>query len=67
LLGVPRVGRNDTFFALGGDSLLATRLLNAVRLRFGRDVSLRQFLAAPSVRELCLLLGEDEAYEEGVL
>ncbi|MDG4782323.1 amino acid adenylation domain-containing protein [Micromonospora sp. WMMD961] len=31
LLGVPEVGRGDSFFALGGDSLLATRLL--VRLR----------------------------------
>ncbi|MEV4224416.1 amino acid adenylation domain-containing protein [Nonomuraea sp. NPDC049725] len=31
LLGVPRVGRNDDFFALGGESILALQLVNKAR------------------------------------
>ena len=48
VLGVPEVGAQDDFFALGGDSLLATRLL----ARLGRDVPLRWLFESPTPREL---------------
>jgi aryl carrier-like protein len=73
LLEVPRVGRDDNFFALGGDSLLATRLVAAVRARLGAGVTLRQLLAAPVLHELAThiqqqAVGQDaDAVEEGVL
>ncbi|WP_413767736.1 amino acid adenylation domain-containing protein [Rhodococcus pyridinivorans] len=41
LLGVPQVGPDDDFFALGGNSLLATRLSAALRVRTGRNPSIR--------------------------
>ncbi|MBG0832646.1 amino acid adenylation domain-containing protein [Planomonospora sp. ID67723] len=52
VLGGVRVGAFDDFFALGGHSLLAARA--AVRLRgaLGREVSVRDLLAAPSVAAL---------------
>ncbi|GAA3348206.1 non-ribosomal peptide synthetase [Amorphoplanes nipponensis] len=50
-LGRP-VHRRDTFFDLGGDSLTATRVLEAVRKQFGVVVSLQQLFAAPTVEEL---------------
>ena len=41
LLGVPDVGPDDDFFALGGNSLLATRFSSALRARAGRNPSIR--------------------------
>ncbi|MBE1485552.1 non-ribosomal peptide synthetase [Plantactinospora soyae] len=52
LLGLPRVGRDDDFGLLGGDSLRTARLLDRVRIRFGVEVSLRAFMADPTVAGL---------------
>ncbi|MEO3855325.1 amino acid adenylation domain-containing protein [Acrocarpospora sp. B8E8] len=49
VLGVPRVGAFDDFFALGGHSLLAARAAIQLRARLGREVSVRDLLAAPTV------------------
>jgi amino acid adenylation domain-containing protein len=46
------VTRRDTFFDLGGDSLTATRVLEAVRKRFGVVVPLQQLFSAPTVVDL---------------
>jgi hypothetical protein len=42
-LGVPRVGRNDGFFELGGDSLTAGRLVGRLGRLLGVDLPLRVF------------------------
>nr|WP_269440702.1 phosphopantetheine-binding protein [Micromonospora tarapacensis] len=52
VLGCDRIGRNQSFFALGGDSLLATRLVETLRLRHGTELSLRQLFLAPTVAQL---------------
>jgi acyl carrier protein len=70
-LDVPSVGRNDSFFTLGGDSLQATRLMERVRRQFGVEVPLRQLLAAPSIAALAAMIAQSQEalgeYEEGVL
>ncbi|MFL6196329.1 MAG: non-ribosomal peptide synthase/polyketide synthase [Thermoanaerobaculia bacterium] len=58
LLGVPQVGVKDSFFALGGHSLLGTRLISRVREHFGVDIPLRALFAAPTVEGMAALLGE---------
>ncbi|HEY0640001.1 MAG TPA: amino acid adenylation domain-containing protein, partial [Pseudonocardiaceae bacterium] len=51
-------GRRQSFFALGGDSLAATRLVEAVRRRFAVRLPLRRLYAAPTVAGLAVELGE---------
>ena len=52
VLGLPRVGAGDDFFDLGGDSLLATRLIARLREVLDAEVSLRDLFAAPTPDEL---------------
>ncbi|MEB2286138.1 MAG: hypothetical protein B6D46_07855 [Polyangiaceae bacterium UTPRO1] len=49
LLGVAAIGRDEDFFALGGDSLLAYRLLGMLRAELGVELALEEFLAHPTV------------------
>ncbi|MFG1914953.1 amino acid adenylation domain-containing protein [Micromonospora sp. NPDC048898] len=48
LLGVPEVAPDDDFFDLGGQSLLASRMLGRLRAAFGVDVTARELFAAPT-------------------
>jgi acyl carrier protein len=49
VLGTPRVGRNESFFDLGGDSLLAIRLLGRIRERWSVEFSMTELFDAPTV------------------
>jgi acyl carrier protein len=44
----PRVSEQDDFFHLGGDSLLATRVLSAVAREHGVELTFEDFLLAPT-------------------
>ncbi|WP_304951795.1 condensation domain-containing protein, partial [Xanthomonas sp. LMG 8992] len=52
LLGRERIGRHDQFFALGGNSLLAVRLLSRIEAACGVRLSLAEVFAHPTLREL---------------
>ncbi|MFV0526413.1 MAG: amino acid adenylation domain-containing protein [Acidimicrobiales bacterium] len=54
LLGVDAViGRDDSFFALGGDSLLATRLLVRLQAAGIEGATLGRLFATPELAEMC--------------
>ncbi|HEY0605190.1 MAG TPA: HAD-IIIC family phosphatase, partial [Herpetosiphonaceae bacterium] len=52
VLGLDRVGRHDSFFALGGQSLLGTRLLSRVRGVFGVELSQVALFETPTLSAL---------------
>ncbi|MEB3982900.1 amino acid adenylation domain-containing protein, partial [Mycobacterium sp. 663a-19] len=61
VLGLQRVGVDDSFFELGGDSLSATRVTAAVNKRLGTELAVRTMFYAPSVRSLCEQLGRPDS------
>lgn len=61
MLGVDGIGAHDSFFELGGDSLLATRVVSAIRSRFDVDLPLRQLFDNPTPAQLADLIDEERA------
>jgi acyl-CoA synthetase (AMP-forming)/AMP-acid ligase II/thioesterase domain-containing protein/acyl carrier protein len=58
-LGLERVGIHDNFFALGGDSLLAARVVTDVQSAFGLELALSTVFQAPTVEQFASLLVEN--------
>ncbi|MFD3939575.1 amino acid adenylation domain-containing protein, partial [Streptomyces sp. NPDC058611] len=59
VLGLAAIGVDDDFFTMGGDSLLATRLINRVRQGLGAQVSIRDFFRQPTVSGLASRLADE--------
>ncbi|MFK0289749.1 beta-ketoacyl synthase N-terminal-like domain-containing protein [Streptomyces sp. NPDC090442] len=49
LLGGDPIGVHDSLFELGGDSLIALRLLSLIRERHGVELSMAEFFDAPTI------------------
>ncbi|MEP2718653.1 SDR family NAD(P)-dependent oxidoreductase, partial [Pseudophaeobacter sp.] len=58
LLGVSQVGVADSFFDLGGHSLIAVRLFAQIKRQFDVDLPLATLFEAPSVASLATLLSQ---------
>ncbi|OBH24462.1 hypothetical protein A5692_04715 [Mycobacterium sp. E342] len=52
ILGIERVGIDDSFFDLGGDSLSAMRLMAAINTSLGGGLSVRAVFEAPTIAQL---------------
>ena len=58
LLGVDGVGVLDNFFQLGGHSLLALQITSQLRDLHGYRLTLREFFAGPTIRQIAAKIGE---------
>ncbi len=67
VLGVDRVGTNDTFVELGGHSLLAMRVAARMRSELGVDLPLSSLFEYPTVAELARHAARGPALAASVL
>jgi len=61
VLGLEKIGPNDDFFALNGDSLLGTQLMAQINRRFGSRLQIKTLFENPTVAGLSALIAEDNA------
>ena len=52
ILGIEKIGVQDDFFELGGDSILATQILSRLRTMFRMDLPAIALFDAPTVEKL---------------
>uniref|UniRef100_UPI0006851D27 thioesterase domain-containing protein n=1 Tax=Mycobacterium sp. URHD0025 TaxID=1298864 RepID=UPI0006851D27 len=64
VLGLERVGIDDSFFDLGGDSLLATRLIATINSNLGTGLPVRTIFGAPTVSALAQHVGRGDSADE---
>ncbi|WP_199258312.1 type I polyketide synthase [Paracoccus binzhouensis] len=58
LLGIAQVGAVDSFFDLGGHSLIAVRMFGQLRKAFGVDLPISTLFEAPTIAQLAALVEE---------
>lgn len=58
LLGIDGIGAEDSFFELGGNSLLLTQLLAQIRKQFRVELSLAALFDRPTIAAIAGLVGE---------
>jgi acyl carrier protein len=64
LLGTPEVGATDSFFDLGGNSLLAMRLVTALDTELDVEVGVAAVFLAPTARQLAALLCDEHGFND---
>src|SRR6185436_18587259 len=63
VLSVPQVGIYDDFFELGGNSLVAMRLISRAREAIGVELEVRNLFAEPSPAGLALFISQQSGRE----
>ncbi|HEX3934552.1 MAG TPA: amino acid adenylation domain-containing protein, partial [Puia sp.] len=64
ILEIEKVGTTDDFFAIGGHSLLAVRLVSAIRKQFGAELAIAEVFDYPTVGQLSRRIEEKQSTGE---
>ena len=64
LFGYKEIGVTDDFFELGGDSLKALQLINAIRVEFQKEITLENFFKAPNIRSVAQLFEDSQTLSQ---
>ena len=64
VLGIAKIGIDDNFFDIGGDSLIGAEVLNRINTAFGKQLPAVAIFDAPNIRSMAALLGEKVAASE---
>ncbi|MFD2843725.1 phosphopantetheine-binding protein [Paracoccus cavernae] len=67
LLGIAQIGAEDSFFDLGGHSLIAVRMFAQVRKAIGIDLPISTLFEAPTIAKLAALIAPRVAPRDGVV
>src|SRR5271166_4410362 len=65
LLALDKVGRHDNFFALGGHSLMAVRVIARVRQSFAVELPLRAMFDAPTIAAFAVVIQNARGMQTG--
>jgi acyl transferase domain-containing protein/uncharacterized coiled-coil protein SlyX len=60
LLGIGKIGINDDFFDLGGNSLLGTQLIAQLRQKFQVELPIRVLFEDPTISGVSKIIGEQK-------
>ena len=63
ILNVEKVSVKDSFFALGGHSLRATRLVNRIEAETGKRIALKDVFSNPTTEKLAVIVTGEETTE----
>ena len=63
VLGLEKIGINDNYFELGGDSILATQIITRIKQRLRVDLSILTFFEEPTIARLALALSKNQGGE----
>lgn len=66
LLGIAQIGAADSFFDLGGHSLIAVRMFAQVKKSIGIDLPISTLFEAPTIAKLAALIAPRVAPRDGV-
>lgn len=67
LFGYENIGIEDNYFSLGGDSLIATRLISEVQTTFGCKITISTIFENLTVKSLAKAIEQSEQKEEDTL
>lgn len=60
VLGIRQISVTDNFFETGGQSIRASQVINRIQQQLQVKLSLYQFFRNPSIRQLAVLIGEQQ-------